>query len=109
MPSGRPHQRPLVVGQEDRAELRRWSRRPKSSHFLAQRASMILRCADGDPSNQVARALRITNTTVWKWRKRFIESGLAGLLDEPRAGAPRTISDQKVEEVVTATLETMPR
>ncbi len=109
MPRGRPHQRPLVVGQEDRAELRRWSRRPTSSHALAQRASIILRCADGDPSNQVARDLRLTNATVWKWRKRFLDRGLAGLLDEPRCGAPRTISDEQVEAVVTATLETIPK
>jgi transposase len=76
---------------------------------LAQRASIILRCADGEPSSQVARDLRVTNTTVWKWRKRFIERGLAGLLDEPRVGAPRRISDAQVEKVVIATLETMPR
>lgn len=109
MPRGRPHQRPLLVGQADRAELRRWSQRPKSSHALAQRASLILRCAEGDPSNQVARDLRVTNATVWKWRKRFLDRGVAGLLDEPRCGAPRTISDEKVEAVVTATLETIPQ
>ncbi len=109
MPRGRPHQTALVVSADDRGQLLRWSKRPKSSHWLAQRASIILRCAAGDASNQVAHDLRITNTTVWKWRKRFIDRGLAGLLDEPRAGAPRTISDQKVEEVVTDTLETMPR
>ncbi len=109
MPRGRPHKRPLVVSPEDQAELRRWSKRPKSSHALAQRASIVLRCAEGDPSSKVARDLRVTNATVWKWRKRFLERGLAGLLDEPRSGAPRTISDHQVEEVVTATLESMPR
>ncbi len=109
MPRGRPHQHPLVVSTQDRADLLRWSKRPKSSHALAQRASIILRCAEGDPSNQVARHLRLTNQTVCKWRTRFIDRGLAGLLDEPRCGAPRTISDAQVEAVVTATLETMPR
>src|SRR2546428_7831323 len=104
MPRGRPHQRPLVVAQKDRAELRRWSRRPKSSHALAQRASIILRCADGDPSNQVARDLRLTNATVWKWRKRFLDRGLAGLLDEPRFGGPRTISAEPAAAVGTVSL-----
>ena len=109
MPRGRPHKTAVVVSAEDRDQLVRWSKRPKSSHSLAQRASIVLRCADGDPSSKVASDLRITNTTVWKWRKRFVERGLAGLLDEPRVGAPRTISDEKVEEVVTATLESMPK
>ncbi len=109
MPRGRPHQTPLVLSAQDHADLRRWSKRPKSSHALAQRASIILRCADGDSSNQVARDLRLDNHTVGKWRRRFVQGGLAGLLDEPRSGAPRTIADAQVEAVVTATLETMPR
>ena len=109
MPRGRPHHRPLVLSASDRADLLRWSRRPKSSHALAQRASIILRCAEGEPSNQVARELRVTNATVWKWRTRFLERGPAGLLDEPRSGAPRTIGDDTVEAVVTATLEGLPK
>jgi transposase len=109
MPRGRPHARPLVLSPTDREELLRWSRRPKSSHALAQRASIILRCAEGQPSNQVAHELRLTNATVGKWRRRFVERGPAGLLDEPRVGAPRRISDDTVEAVVTTTLETMPK
>jgi len=109
MPRGRPHQARLSVSPHERVELLRWTQRRKSRNGLAQRASIILRCADGDPSNQVARALRLTNHTVGKWRSRFIHRGLAGLLDEPRVGAPRTISDKKVEEVLTATLETLPK
>ena len=109
MPRGRPHHRPLLLSPSDRADLLRWSRRPKSSHALAQRASIILRCAEGEPSNQVARELRVTNATVWKWRTRFLDRGPAGLLDEPRCGAPRTIDDETVEAVVTATLESLPK
>jgi len=109
MPRGRPPKTVLVLCAEDREQLVRWSRRPKSSHSLAQRASIILRCADGDVGSRVAQELRVTNATVSKWRIRFCERGLAGLLDEPRPGAPRTIGDDKVEEVVTATLEAMPK
>jgi transposase len=109
MPRGRPHHTVLVVSPEDRAELLRWTKRRKSSHGLARRADIVLRCADGCASRQVAADLRISNNTVGKWRSRFIQRGLAGLLDEPRCGAPRSISDEQVETVVTTTLETMPK
>ncbi len=109
MPRGRPHKLTLSVSPPDRVDLLRWTQRPKSSNGLAQRARIILRCADGDPSSQVARELRVTNQTVCKWRSRFIERGLAGLLDEPRVGTPRSISDERVEAVLTTTLETMPK
>jgi transposase len=109
MPRGRPHKASLSVSPADQSELQRWTKRRTTSHGLAQRASIILRCAEGEPSTKVARDLRLTNQTVCKWRSRFIQGGLAGLLDEPRVGAPRTISDDKVEAVLTATLETMPK
>jgi transposase len=108
MPRGRPHHTVLVVSPEDRAQLRRWTKRRKSSNGLAQRASIVLRGADGQASSQVASELRINRNTVGKWRRRYLERGLAGLLDEPRAGAPRKISDEQVEVVLTRTLETMP-
>src|SRR5215472_5567711 len=101
MPRGRPHKAALMVLEEDRAELLRWTKRPKSSNGLAQRARIILRCADGLPSTEVAKALHLTNQTVCKWRSRYVERGPAGLLDEPRCGAPRTVSDEQVEEVVS--------
>ncbi len=109
MPRGRPHKAPLVVPDKERAELIRWTKRTKSSNGLAQRARIILRCSDGLTSTEVATELHVTNATVWKWRKRYIQRGTVGLLDEPRSGAPRTITDEKVEEVVVMTLEQMPR
>jgi transposase len=109
MARGRPHKAELVLREEDRPELLRWSRRMKSSNGLAQRARIVLRCAEGRPSSDVAAALGVTNGTVGKWRARYIARGLGGLLDEPRCGAPRQISDEAVEAVVTKTLETMPR
>ncbi len=109
MPRGRPHHAPLTVSAEARAELLRWSKRAKSSNGLAQRARIVFRCADRLPSHQVATELRITDHTVGKWRSRFVARGLAGLLDEPRPGAPRQVSDEQVEAVLTQTLEAMPR
>jgi len=46
--------------------------------------------------------------TVGKWRQRFRDARLEGLADEPRPGAPRSLSDARVEEVVTRTLESKP-
>ncbi len=109
MARGRPHHAQLDLREEDRPELLRWSKRMKSSNGLAQRARIVLRCAAGAPSSTVAAALGVTNGTVGKWRSRYIARGLAGLLDEPRCGAPRQVSDEQVEAVLTKTLETMPR
>jgi transposase len=108
MPRGRPHVSRLVISAADRTQLLRWTTRRKSSHGLAQRASIVLRCADGQANTQVASEMRIDRNTVGKWRRRFLQRGLAGLLDEPRAGAPRTIGDDQVEAVLTTTLEAMP-
>lgn len=109
MARGRPHKAELVLRAEDRPELVRWSARTKSSNGLAQRARMVLRCAAGTPSSTVAAELGVTNATVGKWRARYIARGLDGLLDEPRCGAPRQVSDEAVEAVVTKTLESLPR
>jgi len=109
MPLGRPHKASLHLPEQDRTELLRWAKRPKSSNGLAQRARIVLRCADGIPSSRVAAELGLTDNTVCKWRSRYIQRGLAGLLDEPRCGAPRRVSDEQVEAVLTKTLEELPR
>jgi transposase len=57
----------------------------------------------------VARFFRVSRQTVIKWRKRFIERRLGGLLDEPRPGAPRKIRDEQIKAIVTQTLESTPR
>jgi transposase len=98
----------LVLSTQERDTLERWSRRPKTAQALARRARIILAAADGCSNTVIAQDLKITNATVGKWRKRFIGRRLAGLADEPRPGAPRTISDADVERVVAMTLETKP-
>jgi len=84
-------------------------RRPKTSQALALRARIILECATGADNKAVAGRLDVCAATVGKWRRRFIERGVDGLFDEPRSGAPRTISDEDVERVITLTLETTPK
>src|SRR3954454_6843380 len=72
------------------------------------RARIVPSCEQGMSNSEVARKLHITGATVGKWRERFREFGLDGLLDEPRVGAPRKITDKQIEDVITRTLESMP-
>src|SRR5579864_8396954 len=107
MAIGRPT-KPLNLSSAEREKLTVLSRRPKSSQAVAMRARIVLGCDEGLSNGAVARKLHITGATVCKWRERFRVKRLEGLLDEPRPGAPRSITDKQVEEVVTATLESMP-
>ena len=100
---------PLVLTDDERETLERWARRPTTAQALALRARVVLSCAGGRRNGAVAAALGVTRPTVSKWRARFVDSRLDGLLDEPRPGAPRTIADGTIEDVVRLTLETTPR
>ncbi|TDO55250.1 transposase [Kribbella sp. VKM Ac-2571] len=73
------------------------------------RSRIVLAAADGLSTSAVARKLDVNVTTARRWRARFVEQGLDGLLDEPRPGRPRTVSDEQVEAVITTTLETTPK
>jgi transposase len=107
MAIGRPT-KPLNVSAEEKEKLSMLARRPKSAQAAAMRARIILGCNDGLSNGEVAKRLRITAATVCKWRERFRVNRLEGLLDEPRPGAPRSVTDVQVEEVITQTLESMP-
>jgi transposase len=108
MPRGRP-KTPLTLSDKEKSELERLTRRRKTAQAIALRAQIILACATGGTNEAVAEELRISRKTVGKWRKRFIDKRLDGLFDEPRPGAPRKISDEDVERVITMTLESTPR
>jgi transposase len=103
MPS--PKLEPLVLSTEERQVLEGWARRRKTSLALALRSRIILACADGRSVTAVAADLGVSRDTVRKWRSRFMVNRLEGLSDEPRPGAPRTITDVHVELVITKTLE----
>jgi transposase len=104
-----PVLQPLVLTDDERSTLERWARRPKSAQALALRCRIVLAAASGESNSAIARRLGITRSTVTKWRSRFVAERLDGLYDEPRPGAPRTIADDEVEQLIVKTLEETPR
>jgi transposase len=106
--TGRPKP-PLVLTDEERLTLERLVRRGKSAQAIALRARIVLACAVEGATNQaVAAEVGVSATTVGKWRSRFVERRLKGLLDDYRSGAPRTVTDERVETVIVKTLQEKP-
>ena len=103
-----PKLEPLVLSDDERRVLEGWARRRKTAQALALRSRIILACAGGAGVRAVAADLGVSRTTAGKWRSRFLEARLEGLSDEPRPGRPRTVTDEHVEKVITATLEQQP-
>ena len=97
-----------VISVEQRKVLEQWTRRSTSAQALALRARIVLRLGDGHSSSAVAQHFRVHLQTVSKWRERFGSRGVDGLLDEPRPGQPRKITDAQIEAVITRTLENQP-
>lgn len=106
--TGRPTVK-LELTEDERESLAGYARRKRSNRNLAFRAQIVLHCASGMTNLEVAKKLRANKDTVGKWRRRFVDRRLAGLLDEPRVGAPRKISDEQIERIVVKTLETTPK
>jgi transposase len=105
---GRPKAE-LVMTEAERAVLERWARRAKSAQVLAMRCKIVLACVEGGTDVQVAAALRVNVSTVGKWRRRFGALRLKGLMDEDRPGRPPSITLDQVEDVLVATLESVPK
>jgi transposase len=99
----------IELTDDERAVLEGLVRRRTSARGLAQRAEIVLEAAAGRTNTEIARRVRVSRPTVTRWRRRFVERRVDGLVDEPRPGRPRTITDQQVEEVVVKTLETTPQ
>jgi transposase len=99
----------ILLTSDERATLERWARRHSSSQALPLRCRIVLACADGDRTQaEIADDLGCHPTTVGKWRHRFVEDRLDGLVDAPRPGAVRTIGDDVIEAVLVETLESAP-
>jgi len=98
----------LELSVEERAQLSRWARRRKSAQALALRSRIVLACAQGLSNKDVAAGEQVSAPTVGKWRSRFVEARLDGLVDDPRPGRPATVTAGQVEDVVVITLESTP-
>jgi transposase len=99
----------VVLSDVEREQLEAWARRPKSAQALALRARIVLLAADGLKNTEIAERLGVHRQVAAKWRSRFAQERLDGLVDEPRPGRPRTVTDAQVDEVITKTLETVPK
>jgi len=108
MRTGRP-KTILIVTDEEHRQLQSLAHRSRTASFVARRARVVLACADGLTNTAVAKRLRVAPGTVGKWRRRFVAQRVDGLLDEPRPGTPRRITDDQIEAVIVRTLETTPR
>lgn len=107
MLTGRPLA-PLVLSPPEREALERLARRRKTAQAVALRARIVLESAGGVSNGEVARRLSTTRQTVGRWRARYLDGGIDGLLDEPRPGRPRTVADDKIEQVIVRALEQAP-
>ena len=99
----------IELTDDERVRLEGWSRRRTSAQALAQRARIVLLAADGLKNTEIAERLGVSRGRAGSWRSRCADYRLDGLLDEPRPGRPRTVTDDKVEEVIVKTLETTPK
>ena len=108
MAMGRPST-PLELSESDREQLESMAQSRSLPHGLVRRAEIILLAAEGWPHEAIGGAVGVSRVTVGKWRRRFLDRGLNGLHDELRPGAPRSITDEQVAEVVYKTLKTQPK
>ena len=105
--TGRPKAE-LTLTVDEREQLQRWARRRTSAQALAMRSRIVLACAQGRSNTAVAGELGVSAQMVGKWRARFVEGRLDGLADDPRPGRPSSITGEKVEDIIVATLESTP-
>jgi putative transposase len=89
-------------------QLTSYARSRSLPRSLSERARIILSSAEGEANSSIAARLKLSKATVGKWRARFVERRIAGLYDDVRPGAPRSIDDERIAELINTTLHTKP-
>ncbi len=104
---GRPMP-PVDLTDGQREQLQALTASRAFSHGLVRRARIVLLAAEGVTNMAIAKTLHLSNPTVGKWRRRFLDQGIEGLYEELRPGRPRSISDERVAEAIQKTLKSKP-
>lgn len=107
MPRGRTLPE-LTLSNDERSQLLAITRSRSLPHGIVRRAQIVLASADGETNKAIARRLKLTQLTVGKWRRRYVEQGIEGLHDELRPGRPRSLDDERVAEVINTALQGPP-
>lgn len=94
----------IEMSEQDRGVLLRWRRSPTTAQRLVRRAEIVLAAAEGLTNKAISERRLGSVQTIGLWRKRYAEYGIEGLKDEPKAGRPRKVSQDKVAEVIATTL-----
>lgn len=107
MRMGRPKSK-LTLSSRQREQLLAWARSRSLPQGIACRVRIVLLADEGLNNKEIASQIGLSQATVGKWRSRFLERGLEGLHDELRPGRPRSISDEKVAELLQKTIQSTP-
>jgi len=87
--------------EQERNELESWVRKGTMEQRFVERARIVLEAATGEESKEIARNLRMRSATVSKWRTRFAQQSMAGLMDKPRPGAVRKYGEATERRILT--------
>jgi transposase len=100
----------IVLSDEEGRELSRLSKSRSVSVRLAERSRIVLLASEGKTNEEIGEELGITRQKAGRWRKRYAESGLEGIVrDAPRPGRKPKISSRKVAQVIRLTTQTTPK
>jgi transposase len=95
----------FTLTDEQRRELERLAKAPATPQKFVRRAQVVLLAAAGEDNAAIAKKLRTSRVTVGLWRQRFLDGGLAGLAEAPRAGRPPTLDPKKVQRALTEVVQ----
>jgi putative transposase len=97
-----------LTAQEEKT-LRMWTRAGTTEQRVARRAKVILCLAEGLPIREVGEKCGLSQISIFKWKRRFLEMRLDGLSDQQRRGRPATITAEERLVVIDLATRTPPK